>query len=380
VEFGWSEEDLSFRKEVRALIDAELGEAWSGPATALGSPENVAFSFGFARALAERGWLTPHWPVEHGGSGASAWQQAILGEELWSIGEPRGPQYMNVNWIGPSIMAYGTDEQCRMHLERIARGDVIWCQGFSEPGAGSDLSSLRTRAVREDDVYVVNGQKTWTSYASVAEFCYLLVRTGTDDSGPRGITVLLVPTDLPGLEIRTVDAVVGDHAFHDLFFTDVRVPVSCRLGPENGGWEVVRRALAYERVGAPRWARAQHLLDQMATRAVERGLLASPDVRARFGEARAATEAARLLFYRVIDEREHDRPPSANANLARVAMVQAERLVGRLGLDLFGLDGLETGTIADTALRKSMVAGIAAGTYEIQLNLIARLALGLPKG
>jgi alkylation response protein AidB-like acyl-CoA dehydrogenase len=380
VEFGWSEEDLSFRKEVRALLEAELGETWSGPVAALGSPENVAFSFRFAKALADRRWLTPHWPIEHGGSGASAWQHTILGEELWSIGEPRGPQYMNVNWIGPSIMAFGTDEQCRFHLTRIARGDVIWCQGFSEPGAGSDLSALRTRAVREDDVYVVNGQKAWTSYASVAEFCYLLVRTGPDDSGPRGITVLLVPTDVAGLEIRKVEAVIGDHAFHDLFFTDVRVPVSCRLGPENGGWEVVRRALAYERVGAPRWARAQHLLDQLASWAGERGLLATPGVRERLGEARAATEAARLLFYRVIDEREHDRPPSANANLARVAMVEAERMVGRLSSDLLGLGGLETGTIADNALRKSMVAGIAAGTYEIQLNLIARLALGLPKG
>ncbi len=264
MEFGWSEEDLTFRKEVRAFLDAELGDAWTGPTAVLGSPENVTFSRRFAAALAERGWLTPHWPVEHGGSAASSWQHAILGEELWSIGEPRGPQYMNVNWIGPSIMRFGTDEQRRDHLPRIASGDVIWCQGFSEPEAGSDLGALRTRAVRDADEYVVNGQKVWTSYASVADFCYLLVRTGSEESGNRGITVLLVPMDLPGLEVREVGSVVGDHAFHELFLTDLRVPSSCRLGAENDGWEVVRQALAYERVGAPRWARAQHVLDELA--------------------------------------------------------------------------------------------------------------------
>jgi alkylation response protein AidB-like acyl-CoA dehydrogenase len=379
VEFGWSEEDLTFRKEVRAFLDAELGDEWTGPTASLGSPENVAFSRRFAAALADRGWLTPHWPTEHGGNGATSWQHAILGEEMWSIGEPRGPQYMNVNWIGPSIMMFGTEEQCRTHLPRIARGDVIWCQGFSEPGAGSDLAALRTRAVRDADEYVVNGQKVWTSYASVADFCYLLVRTGVEESGPQGITVLLVSTDLPGFEVREVGSVVGDHAFHELFLTDLRVPVSCRLGPENEGWRVVRQALAFERVGAPRWARAQHLLEQVAGWARDHGQLAVPWVRERLGEARAATEAARLLFYRVIDEREHDEPQSPNANLARVAMVDSERLVGRLAADLMGTAGLESGTLADTAVRKSLAAGVAAGTYEIQLNMVARLVLGLPK-
>jgi alkylation response protein AidB-like acyl-CoA dehydrogenase len=379
VEFGWSEEDRTFRKEVRAFLDAELGDAWTGPTAALGSAENAAFSRHFAAALAQRGWLTPHWPLEHGGNGASSWQHAILGEEMWSIGEPRGPQYMNVNWIGPSIMMFGTDEQRALHLPPIARGDVIWCQGFSEPGAGSDLASLRTRAVRDADEYVVNGQKVWTSYASVADYCYLLVRTGAEETGPRGITILLVPTDVPGFEVRDVGSVVGDHAFHELFLTDMRVPVSCRLGPENDGWNVVRQALAFERVGAPRWARAQHVLEGVAAWARENDLLDQPWVCERLGEARAATDAARLLFYRVIDEREHGKPQSPNANLARVAMVEAERLVGRLAADLCGQEGMRSGTLADVALRKSMAAGVAAGTYEIQLNLVARLVLGLPK-
>ena len=380
MEFGWSEEDLSFRKEVRTFLEGELAEVWTGATAALGSPENVAFSRHFAGVLAERGWLTPHWPVEHGGSGTSAWRLAILGEEMWSIGEPRGPQYMNVNWIGPSIMTHGTEAQKELHLPRIARGDVIWCQGFSEPEAGSDLAALRTRAVRDADQYIVNGQKVWTSYAAVADYCYLLVRTGEEASGPRGITVLLVPTRLEGFEVRSMGSVVGDHSFHELFFTDMQVPVECRLGPENEGWSVVRQALAYERVGAPRWARAQYILEQIAEWARAHGRIDEPWVVEQLGAARAATEAARLLCYRVIDERALDKPPTPHANLARIAMVEAERMVGRLAADLLGLDGLATGTIAENALRKSMAAGIAAGTYEIQLNLIARLLLGLPKG
>ena len=379
MKFGWSEEDVKFRKELHSFVETEIGEAWDGAATRLGSDENVAFSKHFAARLAEKGWLTPHWPAEHGGRDASAWQHIILGEEMWSIGEPRGPQYMNVNWIGPSIMTHGTEEQQHQHLPPIARGEVIWCQGFSEPEAGSDLASLRTRAVRDGDEYVVNGQKIWTSYASVADYCFLLVRTGPDDDR-HAISVLLVPTDTPGFEIRKIGAVVGESAFHELFFTDMRVPVSCRLGPENEGWKVVREALAFERVGAPRYARAAYLLDGVAEWADERGILADPEVARRLGEARAQCEAARMLVYRVIDERARGLPPTPNAYLARAAMVQAERAVGDLAMDLMGAEGLEHGSLADEQLRKSMVAGIAAGAYEIQLNLIARLVLDLPKG
>lgn len=380
MEFGWSEEDLTYRKEIRAFLEDRLKERWTGPVATLGTVENAAFSREFAGALAARGWLTPHWPTEHGGTGASAWQHAILGEEMWSVGEPRGPQYMNVNWIGPSIMAHGTHEQRRRHLTRIVAGDVIWCQGFSEPGAGSDLTALRTRAVREGDEYIVNGQKVWTSYASIAEWCYLLVRTGPEESGPRGITVLLVPMDSPGIEFRAMPSVVGDHAFHELFLTDVHVPVDHRLGAEHGGWAVVRQALAYERVGAPRWARAQYVLEQLASWSLDRRRLDDPRVAERFGAARAATEAARVLYYRVIDERALDRPPTAHANVARVAMVEAERAVGNLAADVMGLEGLAAGSLADNAFRKSMAAGVAAGTFEIQLNLIARMLLELPKG
>lgn len=380
MEFGWDEEHSAYRAELVSFLDAELPAHWHGETATLGSKANTAYSRRFAGLLAERGWLTPHWPTEFGGSEASPWMLTVLGEELWSRGEPRGPQYMNANWIGPSIMANGTPEQQARYLPPISAGNVIWCQGFSEPDSGTDLASLRTRADRDGDVYVVNGTKIWTSYGDVAEHCYLLVRTDPEAEAHRGITVLLVDMPTPGLEISTIPGVVGDHSFNELIFTDVRIPVSNRLGPENGGWGVVREALSYERVGSPRWARAAYLLDETIEAAKAAGRPIDDIAREAIGIAKAACEAARMLSYRVIDERVRNLPPSPNGNVARVAMVQAERLVAEACRAIDGASTLAYGSHSNYQLRKALAAGVAAGTYEVQLNLISRLHLGLPKG
>ena len=315
----------------------------------------------------------------YGGADATAWRHIILSEEMWSRGEPRGPQYMNVNWIGPSIMAYGTDEQKREHLPRISRGDVLWCQGFSEPEAGSDLAALRTLAIREGDVYVVNGSKIWTSYANHAEFCFLLVRTDPNSKRQRGVSVLLMPMDLPGIEIREIPSVVGERYFHEVFLSDVRVPVSCRLGPENEGWMIVSYALQYERVGAPRYARAAVTVDEIAEHAKQRGLLLDPTILEKLGEARALCEAARLLTYRVVDQRARNLPPTPDSNITRVAGTLADRAVAELALEVFGNEAMAYGSFADSNFRMAMTAGVAVGATEIQLNLIANRYLGLPR-
>ena len=304
---------------------------------------------------------------------------AALGEELWSRGEPRGPQYMNANWIGPSIMANGTHDQCQRFLPPIAAGNVVWCQGFSEPEAGTDLASLRTRAARDGDDYVVNGSKIWTSYGDIADHCYLLVRTDPDAERHRGISVLLMAMDSPGLEVRQIPGVVGEHSFTELFLTDVRVPVANRLGPENEGWNVVREALSFERVGSPRWARAAFVLDEAVHWANRQGRPIDPAAVEAVGLAKAACEAARLLCYQVIDERARNLPPSPKANVARVAMVQAERLSAQACATLQGNEILRYGSVGDMQTRKSLAAGVAAGTYEVQLNLVSRRYLGLPK-
>ncbi len=385
MEFGWSDEDLAFRAELRAFLDVELPPDWDeiakgGP----GSDEQVAFSRPFCAALAERGWLTQHWPAEFGGRAAPPWRHAIVGEELWARGEPRGPQYMNVNWIGPTIMRFGSEEQKQFHLPRIARGEALWCQGFSEPEAGSDLASLRTLAVRlpsdgDGDEYVVNGSKIWTSYANHAQFCFLLVRTDPASRRQHGISVLLLPMDTPGVTVREIPSVVGERYFHEVFFRDARVPAACRLGPEGEGWAVVNYALQYERVGAARYARAALTLDVLAERARAQGLLADATVAEKLGAARAVCEAARLLSYRVIDQRAHGLPPSADTNVARVAGTLAERAVAGLALELFGADALEYGSFAAAQFRLAMTAGVAVGTTEVNLNLVASRVLGLPR-
>jgi alkylation response protein AidB-like acyl-CoA dehydrogenase len=379
VELEWSPEDAAFRRELVAFLDETLPPDWDelakdGP----GSEAQAAFSRGFCAALAERGWLTPHWPASVGGRGASAWQHAILGEELWSRGEPRGPQYMNVNWIGPTILRYGSEAQQREHLPRIARGDVFWCQGFSEPDAGSDLVALRTRAVRDGDHYVVDGSKIWTSYANHADFCFLLARSDPASSRHRGLSVLLVPMSLPGIEVREIPSVVGERYFHEVLFRGVRVPADARLGPEGEGWEVVGYALQYERVGAPRYARAARTLDRLVA-ALPPGALDDPSLAARLGEARALCEAARLLSYRVVDQRARGEAPTADTNVARVAGTFAEQWVADLALELAGSGGFEAGSFADAQFRMGMTAGVAVGATEVQLNLIASRWLGLPR-
>jgi alkylation response protein AidB-like acyl-CoA dehydrogenase len=380
VEFEWNGDELAFRRELTAFLESELPEDWEeiskgGP----GGEAQVRFSRRFCAALAARGWLTQHWPAAYGGADASPWRHAILGEEMWAHGEPRGPQYMNVNWIGPAIMRYGTEEQKRLHLPRISRGEAFWCQGFSEPEAGSDLVALRTLALRQGDHYVVNGSKIWTSYANHADHCFLLARTDPSSKRHRGVSVFLMPMDLPGVEVREIPSVVGERYFHEVFLSDVRVPEASRLGPEHEGWEVVTYALQYERVGAARYARAALTLDELAERARSQGLLGHPALLEKLGAARAACEAARMLAYRVIDGRAHGLPPSADTNVARVAGTLAERAVSDLALELFGADGLEYGSFADSHYRSAMTAGVAVGTTEINLNLVASRLLGLPR-
>jgi len=248
MEFGWAEEQASFRLQLQHFLGGALPAEWDdiageGP----GSDAQSQFSLKFCPMLAESGFLVPHWPRKYGGRDATTWEHFIIGEEMWLRGEPRGPQYMNVNWIGPALMRFGSEAQQIEHLPPMARGEVIWCQGFSEPNAGSDLASLRTRAERHGDDYLVNGSKIWTSYASQAKFCFLLARTGADRKA--GIAIFLVPMSTPGITVRKIPALIGDGDIHEVFFQDVQVRSEWRLGSEGQGWEIIMYALRHERVG-----------------------------------------------------------------------------------------------------------------------------------
>ncbi len=375
MDFDWTDDDVRYRAELRAFLQEALGRDWRGyDKTDHGAYKAAAGEF--CRKMAEHGYLTQSWPREYGGQDASAWRSAILSEEIGSpYGEPRGSQYMNVNWIGPAIMRFGTPDQKAYFLPRISAGDVTWAQGFSEPDAGSDLASLRTRAIRDGDDYVVTGEKIWTSHTAIAEWIFLLVRTDADEKRSKGISVLLVPMDTPGLTVHQIPGVAGEGAFSNPVFTEMRVPVANRLGPENGGWAVVRYALAFERIGVAHYRHAENQLNAVARAANARGLGDDPAVQAKLGEAWEAIEAARLLYYRVVDLRAKDAPPSADTSIARVAGTRAYQLVADaadLVLGEYGLEGVGRS-------RFNLTAGITSGTTEVQLDQVATKHLDLPR-
>jgi alkylation response protein AidB-like acyl-CoA dehydrogenase len=374
MDFTWSEDDAAFRSELRTFVTDELPQRWLELIP--GEEPASDFILDFCRKLGQKGWLTPHWPEQYGGTDGSAWQFIILGEELWSAGEPRGSQYMNVNWIGPAIINAGTAEQRDYHLRRISAGDVFWCQGFSEAGAGTDLANMATTAVRDGDDYVINGEKLWTSYAGEADFCFLLARTDPQSTGNKGISVFLVPTDTPGFTIEPIPSVLDIHEFNRLTFTNVRVPASVRLGPENGGWRVVREALSHERIGGPRYARAAQVTQRLREVGRERGWLDRDGIKTRLAQAEASCEAARLLVYQAIHARSQGRSEDREVSLARVAIVRCERLVAELALEMFEDEGLELGSMGNSQLKTSMIAGLGGGSVEVQLNMVARSLLG----
>ena len=376
MEFSWTPEQESFRREVRDFIQETLPDNWWSRVP--GEEPYSAVTLEFCRKLGAKGWLTPHWPVEYGGGGdTSPWRAAIMNEELWSNGEPRGSQYMNTNWIGPAIIAHGTEWQKQHFLPPITRGEALWCQGFSEPSAGSDLAAMKTSAVRDGDDYIINGEKIWTSYARGAQYCFLLARTDPKTSGGDGISIFLVPTKAPGFTIVPINGILDIHVTHHMTFENVHVPASSRLGPENAGWAIIRDALADERVGSPRHIRAAVILDNVVAQAHRDGRLSLAALR-QAAHARAVCRAARIFVYRIRQLRAGG-DAGAEAYLARCAIVNAERAVAEVAADLAGPEGLISGSLADGEYRTSLIAGLGGGSYETQLNLVARLWLKLPK-
>jgi alkylation response protein AidB-like acyl-CoA dehydrogenase len=337
-----------------------------------------------------------HWPKEFGGRGLPVTQQLVYLEEYARANAP----YISVNFVGmmhagPTLIAEGTDDQRAFHLPRILQGESVWCQGFSEPEAGSDLASLRTRAVREGDDYVVNGQKIWSTRAHVADYCELLVRTDPDAPKHRGITWLILDMREPGVEVRPMKTIDGESHFCEVFLTDVRVPVSNRVGDENDGWRVTNVTLRFERGTAF----AQHIItlrSQLRELVATAGRLPSngggtawddPALRSQVGRLEANIEGLWRMTQRGITEAETTGMPSPSGSAVKLRFSElsqelselAVRVLGRLaigGVRIEGIDGVE----AARAYLWSLQYTIAAGTSQIQRNLIAERILGMPKG
>jgi alkylation response protein AidB-like acyl-CoA dehydrogenase len=377
MEFGWEEQHDAYRARVRDLLERTLPKEWDqiavhGP----GSAAQTEYSKHFCKILADEGLLVPHWPLEFGGEATSAWHQFILGEQLWAVGEPRGPQYMNVNWVGPVLMRYGSEAQLAKYLPRIRAGGEVWCQGFSEPSAGSDLAALRTQALSIEGGYRVSGSKVWTSYAGLADHCFLLARSGAP--GKAGIMILLVDMHSPGIRVKQIPALIGEGDIHEVFFDDVFVPAEDRLGAEGQAWEIIGYALQNERVGIPRYEFSRRMLDRAVTRLKAEHRFDDPVIQDRAGRALALTEAARMLVYRVIDQRAHDTPPDAFGSIARWAVINADNAVNNFLTEYLPDGLLGADPMQQAHHQRAISAGIASGAAEIQLNLTARRYLDLP--
>jgi alkylation response protein AidB-like acyl-CoA dehydrogenase len=378
MDFEWTLEEQSFRVRLRDFLSATLPGDWEafsqhGPA----SPALTKYAESFCGRLAAEGLLIPHWPVEIGGGGLDAWHQTILAEEMWIAGEPRGGQYMNINWIGPTLIRYGSPEQQAQYLPPIAEGRALWCQGFSEPGAGSDLASLRTRAERDGDVYRVNGQKIWTSYAGLADTCFLVCRTSDDRK--KGISILLIPMDTPGITVRQIPSLIGEGDIHELFFDDVTVPVSARLGEEGQAWEIIGFSLTNERLGIPRYALARSALDRAVSILKAQDEFDGEAVKIEAANVLALCEAARMASYAIVSKRVRGEGVGPEASSARFATVMAERRVSEFIVEYLPQALADAHPYLKMHHQRGIVAGIAAGAAEIQLNIIASDVLKLPR-
>ena len=367
------------RARLRELIAAEIPEGWLGAFS--DDPADLEVAQRFCRRLAEEGLLTLAWPAEYGGAGGSVWDQTVVREEMWAHHEPRGAQYMGLNWVGPAIMAFGTDEQKRRFLPPIAAGRVIWCQGFSEPDAGSDLASLATRAEPDGDGWRISGQKIWTSYAEMAQCCVLAARVGVPTARKHeGITIFLVPMDRTGITVRPIRSMLGRHHLNECFFDGVRAEPDEVLGGVGNGWTVIRRALAHERVGIARYARCERLLSLVGAELAAAG--APSGLRALWARALVQVRVARLLAYRTVAEQETGAPRDESASVARLAVTQADQHVAEVLFQALEGRSLEAGPAApahgavEDHWRYAQAATVASGTIEIQRMIVSRALLG----
>lgn len=381
MDYTTAAEGVALRRKLRELVRSSMPGDFLGAFTS--DPRDFELVQSFCRTLAEHDLLTPAWPAEYGGSDSGPWDQAILREEMWAHFEPRGAQYMGVNWVGPAIMRFGSDSQKKQHLAGVADGSVIWCQGFSEPEAGSDLASLRTAAHPDGDGWRIEGQKVWTSYARWAQWCFLLARTSSGPKKHHGITVFLVPMDRPGIRVVPIDSMLGEHHLHEVFWEGVPVTRDDVLGEVDEGWHIVREALAFERVGIARYARCDRLLRLAPVALKDRWNELPTALRQRWAAALVHTREARLLAYRVIESQETDEVDPADSAAYRIAATQVDQEVGEVLMEMIeekAVGASDRGQLFVRAVedhwRYAQAATVASGSIEMQRLLLSRSLLG----
>ena len=393
MDFGYSVEEEAFRAEVRAFIRDHLPKRSSEDQMDVESGmADLPALFKWNQDLYEKRWVGFNWPREVGGGGGSISAQMILKEEMARVKAPMlGLSYMGLAWVGPALIKYGTTAQQEQHIGPILRGELQWCTGYSEPGAGSDLAALQCKAVRDGDDYVINGQKIWTSLATWAQWMILLVRTDPTAAKHLGITCLLVPMNSPGLTVKPIKEMNGGSMFAEIFFEDVRVPVANRLGAEGQGWDVTKDALANERSSiADVWVLKHRLegLRDLAKRCRRCGRAAidDPAIRQRLARMETQVEAMRLNGLRFVTKQLRGEPLGAETSINKLIRARVEIESGRLARDIEGTFGALTRksphAVDNGRWQKILLSWppfvIGGGTPNIQKNVIAERLLGLP--
>jgi alkylation response protein AidB-like acyl-CoA dehydrogenase len=386
MDLRYSDSDERFRRELKAWL-ADAVPKHGPPPPTHDWEARVAYDTGWQRKLFEAGYAGINWPRAFGGRELSATEQLVYYEETARAGAP----YVGVNFVGllhggPTLVAEGTPEQKAAHLPRILRGEEIWCQGFSEPGAGSDLASLKTRAVRVGDDYVVNGHKIWCSFAHVAHFAELLVRTDPDAPKHRGISWLICPMDLPGIEVRPLPTLAGEGEFSEVFFNEVRVPVGQRVGAENDGWRITNVTLRFERgtAFASEMINLQRYLAELvgvARQVTRHGAAAWDDraLRREVGHLLAELDALWAMVKLSVSRASATGVPGLEGSAIKLYYTElCQRVLGRAGLAREDVAGLPSGRLLHRHLN-SLSLTIAAGSSQIQRNIIGERILGLPK-
>src|ERR1700742_5018110 len=380
VDFSYPPEVEQFRKELRAWLATNLTDEVVAAGRRRGrDPDTFETLRGWDAKLADAGWGAVSWPQEYGGRGATVLEQLAYAEETIHARAPVPLNVIGMNNIAPAIMQYGTDAQKRQLLPRMVRADDIWCQGMSEPEAGSDLASLRTRAGLDGDAYVVSGQKVWTSLGHRADWCQLYVRTDPAAPKHKGISCLIVDMTLPGIEVRPLVTLNGDTDFAEVFFRDVRVPADALLGPLNAGWQVATTTLSHERAGAARLyaemqVRLEELVDDIAA---QTDALDDPVTLQRLGEIEVRIKYLEVLCQRSISATLHGGAPLGSASLAKTVWGEIGQELAALAFDVLGTPGTKS-QWADYRLTSRSLT-IAGGTSQINKNITAQRVLGLPR-
>lgn len=379
MDFSYPADVERFRAELREWLSANLTDELIAARRPSGHNDLVFEKLrAWNRTMADAGWAAVSWPREYGGRGATVLEQLVYTEETTRARAPLPLNVIGMNNIAPAIMQYGTESQKTTLLPRMMRADDIWCQGMSEPEAGSDLAALRTRAVRDGDDFVVNGQKIWTSLGHRAHWCQLYVRTDPDAPKHKGISCLIVDMRLPGIQVRPLVTLNGDTDFAEIFFHDVRVPADALLGPLNAGWQVATTTLSHERAGAARlYAEMQVRLEELVGDIAAAQAADDPVTLRRLGEIALRIKYLEVLCQRSISATLHGGDAFGSASLAKTVWGEIGQDLAALAYDVLGNHGSNASWANYRLTSRSLT--IAGGTSQINKNITAQRVLGLPR-